>query len=66
MDQNTYMVLMAAVSALQTIALAWIAVQGYRTHQAVNGQAVRLEDVARSAGRAEGEASRQGKWPHRG
>lgn len=66
MDQNTYMVCMAAIAAIQTIALAWLGVQGYRTHQLVNGQATRLEDVARNAGRIEGEASRQGKWPHRG
>lgn len=61
MDQNTYMVLMAAIAALQTIALAWLGVQGYRTHQLVNGQSVRLEDIARNEGRAEGEASKQGK-----
>lgn len=55
------MVLMAAIAALQTIALAWLGVQGYRTHQLVNGQSVRLEDIARKEGRAEGEASKQGK-----
>lgn len=65
MDQNTYMVFMAAIAAIQTIALAWLGVQGYRTHRLVNGQSARLEEVAHSAGRVEGEATRQGKWPHR-
>lgn len=60
------MVLMAAISTLQTIALAWLGVQGYRTHRLVNGQSARLEDIARAEGQAEGEASKQGKWPHRG
>ena len=66
MDQNTYMVLMAAISALQTIALAWLGVQGYRTHQLVNDQAARLEGVTGKAGRKEGETNPRGKWPHRG
>ena len=58
------MVLMAAIASLQTIALAWLGVQGYRTHRLVNGQSTRLEEVARKEGWAEGEASKQGKWPH--
>jgi hypothetical protein len=55
-DNNTYQVCMAAIACVQTIALAYLGVQGYKTHQLVNGQASKLEDVAHAAGVTEGRA----------